>query len=354
MSPVGNSILGLVFLGFGTTSTFLMFHLWGYPFDEKTYKSEAPPSLMLLHRLIGYVYLAIYLYMLTQMVPRLWNYQIELPARSVAHLTLGMAIGAILVVKISVVRFFKHLESKLAPFLGTSLFITTVLLVGLSIPFAFRESYLRASINSGPISDPENIGRVREQLKLAGLPDEAERKRLTSPESLRAGQVVLVRECVLCHDLRTVLARPRTPQNWGDTVRRMAERSNLLKPISEVQQWEVIAYLVAITPELQKVAWQRRDEQRQNEASQLAVRSLGEHRAISGETTPVPYDPSKARELFETRCSLCHPHEVVAKSPPRSESKVRELVERMVQNGASGTEQEFADIIRYLSDTYAK
>jgi mono/diheme cytochrome c family protein len=354
MSPIGNAILGLVFLALGTVSTLLMFHLWGYPFDEKTYKSEAPPSLMLLHRLIGYVYLAIYLYFLSQMVPRLWEYQIELPARSVAHLTLGMAIGAILLVKISVVRFFKHLESKLVPFLGVSLLICTILLMGLSIPFAFREAYLRAATVNGPISDPKNLGRVREQLLLAGLRDDGDRKRLASPKSLRAGQAVLLKECVQCHDLRTVLARPRTPENWRETVTRMAERSNLVKPISERQQWEVISYLVAITPELQKVAGQRRDEERRSEASQMAVKSLADQRARSGETAPAPYDPEKGRQLFEMRCSLCHPHEVVAKSPPRSESAVRALVERMVQNGASATDQEFANIIRYLTDAYAK
>jgi hypothetical protein len=81
---------------------------------------------------------------------------------------------------------------------------------------------------------------------------------------------------------------------------------------------------------------------------------LVDQRARPGETAPAPYDPEKGRELFEMRCSLCHPHEVVTKSPPRSESAVRALVERMVQNGASATDQEFANIIRYLSDTYAK
>jgi cytochrome c2 len=116
----------------------------------------------------------------------------------------------------------------------------------------------------------------------------------------------------------------------------------------------VISYLVAITPELQKVAGQRRDEERRSNASQMAVKSLADQRARSEETSAAPYDPEKGRELFEMRCSLCHPHEVVAKSPPRSESEVRALVERMVQNGASATNQEFADIIRYLSDTYAK
>ena len=39
MQTVTNSILGLVFLGLGIFLTFLMFKLWGYPFDHETHRS---------------------------------------------------------------------------------------------------------------------------------------------------------------------------------------------------------------------------------------------------------------------------------------------------------------------------
>ena len=74
MGPLSNAILGVVFLFVGAGGTFLMFHLWGYPFDHETHKSEAPPLLMRLHRGLGWVYLAIYIYFMWQMVPRLWSY----------------------------------------------------------------------------------------------------------------------------------------------------------------------------------------------------------------------------------------------------------------------------------------
>src|SRR5579862_8560278 len=132
MSALTNTILGLVFLVAGIAATFLMYHLWGYPFDHEKLKSSAPPRLMLLHRALGYVYVAIYVLLMTQMVPRLWRYQVEFPARTVAHFMLGISIGALLLVKIVIVRFFKHLEGTLAPFLGTLLLICTILLLGLS------------------------------------------------------------------------------------------------------------------------------------------------------------------------------------------------------------------------------
>ncbi len=42
MSPVANAVLGLVFVAVGAAATFLMYHLWGYPYDEKKLKSMAP------------------------------------------------------------------------------------------------------------------------------------------------------------------------------------------------------------------------------------------------------------------------------------------------------------------------
>ena len=79
MSTSTSAILGLIFLGLANASVFLMFKLWGYPFDKETHTSAAPRSLMLLHRLIGYAYAILYVFMMWHMVPRLWNYQVELP-----------------------------------------------------------------------------------------------------------------------------------------------------------------------------------------------------------------------------------------------------------------------------------
>jgi NADH:ubiquinone oxidoreductase subunit 6 (subunit J) len=71
--------LGVVFVVVGAVATFLMFHLWGYPFDKEELKSEAPATSMLLHRALGYLSLVIYVYLMWQMVPRMWTYQIGVP-----------------------------------------------------------------------------------------------------------------------------------------------------------------------------------------------------------------------------------------------------------------------------------
>ncbi len=198
------------------------------------------------HRVFGYVFLAIYVVLMWQMVPRLWSYQIEFPARTVVHMSLGMAIGVILLLKIAVVRFFTRLDAQLVPALGTSLLVGSVMLIGIAVPPAFREA-----VATGRLFDEENSRRVETLLIQAGV-EQAEGARLASPESLRAGQQVLRQQCIECHDLRTVLAQPRTPNAWRQTVRRMADRTTLVDPLDEEEQWQVTAYLVALSPQLQQ------------------------------------------------------------------------------------------------------
>ena len=345
MGPFGNAVLGIIFLVTGIATTFLMYRLWGYPFDHERHKSEAPPSLMLLHRVLGYIYAAAYIYLMIQMVPRLWSYQIELPPRTVLHLALGMAVGAILLVKCIIVRFFKHLEGTLAPFLGTSLLVATVVLVGLSAPIALREAYaFRAGGSLGATSREW----VSAQLATAGLDDRSKCDGLTSAGGLRAGRDVLYTKCVACHDLRTVLARPRTAQNWRETVLRMADRAVMISPISEQEQWHVTAYLIAISPDLQRSAKQQRDQQQREEQTRVAVQESPSGGAKSAG------DPARGRQLFETRCSQCHPVAMVEANPPRSADAVQKILTRMVKNGLSANQEELVLIRQHLTERFVK
>jgi rubredoxin/mono/diheme cytochrome c family protein len=295
------------------------------------------------HRVFGYVFLAIYVILMVQMVPRLWTYQIEFPARTVVHISLGMAIGATLILKIAIVRFFRRLEQALVPLLGSSLLVGSVVLIGISVPSAFREA-----LATGGLFTEENLQRVRALLAQTGL-DESECKRLASTDSLRAGQRILRHECIDCHDLRTVLAKPRTPENWRQTVRRMADRTTLLNPLEEDEQWQVTAYLIALSPQLQKSMQQLRDEQDRRDQTKQAAAAVAKE-----EAAPAAYDPDAAKGLFEQKCSQCHETTLVSLSPPGSEDKARELVASMVEEGLEATQEELAQIVQYLTETYAK
>ncbi len=345
MGTMINAILGGAFIVLALFLTFLMYHLWGYPFDKKAHRSSAPRSLMNLHRALGYVFVAIYVVLMWDMVPRLWSYQVELPTRTVIHLTLGMIVGAILIVKIVIVRFFKHMESALAPFLGTALLICTLLLTGLALPYTLREAYLRTTAQDGGSFTSERIERVEKFLPMIGFDDAAGLSILASSEGLAHGREILMRKCTQCHDLRTILVKPRTPEDWKNTVNRMANRATVLNPIDASEQWSVTAYLIAISPTLQSSASDQRMQSQQSADNRTVARTAAFE-------TPSNYDAQSALQTFETTCSQCHSPELIKGVTLNERLDAISLVQRMVSNGLSANEASLAQIVEYLAQTY--
>ena len=353
MNTLGHAALGTVFLLISASLTFLMFYLWGFPFDHEKLRSDAPPALMQLHRILGYVYVGIYIYFMIEMIPRMWTYQIELPARTVAHMLLGMAIGAILIVKIVIVRFYKYLESTLVPGLGTLLFICTVLLTGLALPPAYREHALSANALGERALTPERQTLLRAQLSAAGIAEASRIDRLLSRRGLSIGRSVLVSRCVQCHDLRTVLARPRTPEAWRQTVERMASRSVVLEPISPEEQAFVTAYLISISPTLQHSAKLQRQLDAEQSQTLQALNDPAPTDSITRSESP-PFDENQAAVLFASRCSQCHDNKQVERAPPATAEEAQALVERMVRNGLVAPADELDQIVRYLQARFVE
>ena len=352
MGTLENTVFGIAFWVVGLANILLMFKLWGYPFDHERLVSSAPRSLMLLHRVLGYVFLVIYLYLMFQMVPRLWAYQVELPARTVAHLVMGLAIGAVLFVKILIVRVFRHLESSTAPLLGIVVFVCTTVLIGLSAPLALREAYMSRHAAEGTALGDRGVARVKALLPGAGLPADIPLQQIASPAGLSQGRGVLLRKCVQCHDLRTILAKPRTPENWVDLVRRMAERS-VFDPISETEQWYATAYLVAISPDLQKSVQLKRQQERV-QVRATTVKTPAVPARIPAAPPREIADLAKAKTVFESTCNGCHSLSSVEQAPPASEAAARDLVARMVDNGLGADQAALDQIVVYLTRTYVK
>lgn len=347
MSSSLSAIFGLVFLGLANASVFLMFKLWGYPFDKETRKSEAPRPLMLLHRFLGYAYALLYIFMMWYMVPRLWNYQVELPPRTVAHLMLGITIGVLILVKISILRFFRHFE-EVMPYIGVALLVCTYLLIGLSVPFTLRETVLRTQTRA--FSD-EGIARTRQLIETAGLPPEAPLDQLASKRKMREGQHVLQRKCVVCHDLRTILAKPRTPPDWVRLVNRMAVKPVIGEPISTEEEWSVSTYLIAITPDIKNAVKEQRVEQMRTDESKAAAEIATVIMTNESNTAAADnYNAVEAKALFEDKCSQCHPYEDVFDYPPTSKEETTEVINRMIDTGLYLEEKEIELIARYINE----
>ena len=178
-----SAVLGILFLALGFSAVMLMFRIWGYPFDEQRHESSAPRSLVVIHRSVGICFVLLYLFMMYQMVPRLFYYQIEFPARTVAHLMLGVSIGFLLIVKLVILRACRHFSNML-PYIGVGILWCTVLLVSLSVPFALKESYWSVSTVGGSVYSPENIERIRKLLPTAGFPESAPLDQMASEDHL--------------------------------------------------------------------------------------------------------------------------------------------------------------------------
>lgn len=346
MDVVLSASLGILFLVVGCATVFLMYYLWGFPFDHATRTSAAPKSLMRLHRILGYLFLVIYLVMMSEMVPRMWSYQVEWPARTVAHMLFGMSIGVVLLVKISILRWFRHFEEWM-PTLGTLLLVFTVILSGLSMPHAFREMFLASDAAGGDVFSDENRARVARLLPEAGLPPEAPLADLASVEALQAGRLVLLRKCVVCHDLKTILVRPRSPTDWVKTVERMAIKPAFAAPISEMEQWQSSAYLIAISRELQRSARERRQEGLDKLSSQQAMADAAPTADTAEPARSAALDEKKAQDTYETACSQCHELSEIDKAPPRTAEEVAALIKRMIDDNDMQAEKAELELIEF-------
>jgi cytochrome c5 len=339
------STLGMAFVVLGFGAMFLMYHLWGYPYDKATRKSAAPRWAMYLHRVLGYLFALTYVLLMVEMVPRLWQYQVEFPARTVVHMVVGFSIGFLLLVKISIMRFFRHFEEWM-PYLGTAIMLGTVVLLGLSLPYALHEEALAANAPGGGAFSKASQERVARLLPSAGLPADAKLDELATASSLRAGRGVLTKKCVVCHDLKTILDQPRTPAGWYGVVERMGEKPTLVTPLSDQDMERVTAYLIAITPDLQKSRRQRRDEEL---ARAEAMRAAEMEMVAAAMPAMSAVDLGKAKMTYEDACSQCHDLSDVDAAPPTSADESTSLIRRMItENDAELSKEQIEDCHAYL------
>lgn len=349
LDAVVSAILGILFAVLGTITVFLMYWLWGFPFDKATRTSAAPKGLMILHRVIGFLFVGLYIFMMLQMAPRLIRYQVEFPPRTVVHICLGITIGFLLLIKVSIIRFFRHLEEWM-PFLGTGILLCTYLLLALSVPFSFRERALARRASGGETFSAANLARIEKQLPNAGFPPEAPLAELSKKESLVAGRQTLLTKCVGCHDLRTILTRPRTPQEWVKVVDRMSEKPVLGDAITEQEQWKVAAYLVAISPELQSSAKSAREQKAAQNAAKQGAKEAEAKDAPAGSA----FAPAEFKPTFEKLCTGCHELDDVQKHAWKDPGEPKKIMQRMLDNGLEASPQELRSCEKYLEVVYAK
>ena len=84
---------------------------------------------------------------------------------------------------------------------------------------------------------------------------------LATVEGLERGRDAVMTRCSTCHDLRTVIAEPRTGAGWLSTCRRMQDKPTLAEPLTDDEVLFSAAYLIAITPVLHDDVRRREDDE---------------------------------------------------------------------------------------------
>ncbi len=328
--------LGLLFMVASLAATALRMITW-----RTGGAAAGSPVMLRLRGIFELIYAAIYVLMMFEMLPRLWAYQVELPPRTVFHVAIGFVLGGLLLLQL-IASLSRELRAW-QPVLSAMVFVNTVLLCGLSVPFALHEYGLARGQAGGSVYSDESREALARALPMAGMPEGARPELLTAVDALRRGRNVLAQKCVVCHDLKTVLVQPRKAADWWHTVKRMADKPTFSEPISETDQWEVTAYLIAIANDVTASDLAQHEETVERRATAIAV------------ATKRGSNFGADRVLYEKVCSECHPLADIEAHPPRSAEAVAALIERMiVDNGLVASKEEVELIYGFMVNLYVE
>ncbi|MFV8749958.1 hypothetical protein ACNOYE_05375 [Nannocystaceae bacterium ST9] len=344
--------LGTAFLLLAIVAVLLQAWLWSPRFwNETTKKTEAPRAWLRVHAACGYTYGLIYVVMMWEMFPRLWEYQYELPARTVIHATVAIFLGVVLFCKIAILVFFRHFEEAM-PRYGFAILACTVVLTALSLPHAARALDLQ-----GRIADPDNMARLDAVLQEVDFGEtEVELATLSTEASLARGRDVLVNKCVTCHDMRTILIQPRTGQRWLEVVARMKDKPDpfATEPLTDEEIPYVTAYLIAITPDIQESTKRKREGERErSEMQEKTQQVLASMPTVAAAEAPA-LDERAAKAALEHRCTDCHELDEIESHGGSDLAGWSQVVTDMIEEGAECSDEEAKLIAAYLAQLHPK
>jgi hypothetical protein len=185
-------------------------------------------ALLWVHRVAGYVFLAIMIFLFAGMLYKITEYGNVLSARVAWHGATGFAVVAFLFLKWAVVRPFRGLM-KFGPPLGMVAFGLAFLVINFGATIDLLGRLRQEAVKEEEV--------VAEHIKLPHMrPGAPER------DPLRAARFVFAEKCGKCHHLRRPLAKPRAEMDWPLLIERM--RSYDRSWISDVDAEEIELYLV--------------------------------------------------------------------------------------------------------------
>jgi ferredoxin-NADP reductase len=281
--------LGLAFVLIGGINVWLVLESW-----SRVKAAKASSRMIALHRIGGYLFIALFCVMTYFMFARLRGAGADSSAGVTLHLALAMILSPLLFIKVLIARYYRSQHSLLMP-IGLTIFVLAFVLVASTAgPHLARVSKIE-EVSLDPAHSPP----VAVDINQAGA--------------------LMQKRCSTCHNLDRVVGARKDVPGWVATVDRM--RAMPGAGISQTDADAIVSYL----------------------ASQAQLK---------GSVDEVKMEA--ARALVDQRCGRCHGLERVYKTV-ETPGQWREIVTRMVgyAAGSAGALQPGEDqqIIDYLSAT---
>ncbi len=211
MRPTTTSLLAISLLIIGIVAVTLILILLG-----KIKAIQRPGFFRWGHRIAGYIFTVLYLFMCVVMFQKFTGNSAALSAKDAIHAYLGIAIFPMIVAKICIVRLFKKYYLRL-PVYGmivmVSAFMTVTLSAGYFMISTARSQYII-------LSDKGRLVKV----------------------NVNAGRKVVQQKCSTCHSLERVFAYVKTDAGWRDYVSRMRAKDPAI--LDDLEALEAVGYLV--------------------------------------------------------------------------------------------------------------
>jgi hypothetical protein len=176
-------------------------------------KIENPRRQLIWHKITGYSFASLALFMFVMMVWRARAYWLANSPVVALHVTLAFSFLLLLMLKIVTARYYKHFGGRLFS-LGVVVYLLAFALIGLAashhMVWRLRKK-AELTYGEAPVAD-------------TGL-----------------GKELLVSRCSGCHPLSDVL-RPRSAEAWKEDVGRMLERSHSILTVDEANL--ILQYLI--------------------------------------------------------------------------------------------------------------
>ena len=168
------------------------------------------------HRIAGYIFLVLYLFICGIMVKKLTRITTSLSAQDAIHAYLGITIFFLIIAKICIVKLYGKFYNRL-PVYGMvamlAVYLTVALNAGHYIIATLRNQYVFVSENGRLVKINVNVGRR-----------------------------VVQQKCSTCHSLERVYAYAKTEAGWRDYVSRMRAKDPVI--LNDAETLLALGYLI--------------------------------------------------------------------------------------------------------------